>query len=95
MSDIILSSWNYILAALALLAAFITAYFTGKKIGVSKAEAKAEVKAAQVESSQVSAVAEKQKENTQVAQNAQSSNASISDADARRKLQQSKYNAKD
>lgn len=84
--------WNYILAGLALVAAIVASYFGGKKIGTTQTQAKADVTAAKVESAQVSAVAEKQKENTQVVKDVQQSNSALSDDAARSKLQHSRYN---
>lgn len=84
--------WTEILAGLAVVAALVSAYFGGKKIGTTETQAKADVTAAKVESAQVSAVAEKQKENTQAVKDVQQSNSALSDSDARSKLQQSRYN---
>ncbi|QBR52733.1 hypothetical protein [Erwinia sp. QL-Z3] len=84
--------WGW-LAGIGLVAAgFIGSYFGGKKIGTVKTQAAADVTAAKVESAQVSAVAEKQKENTEVVKDVQQSNYALSDNDARRKLQQSRFN---
>lgn len=87
--------WTEILAGLAVVAALVSAYFGGKKIGTTQTQAKADVQAAKVESAQVSAVAEKQKQNSEAAKNVQASNASLSDDDARSKLQQSRYHSDD
>ena len=87
--------WAEILAGLAVIAALVSAYFGGKKIGTTETQAKADVTAVKVESAQVSAVAEKQKENSEAAKNVTQSNAALSDAAARSKLQSSKYNSAD
>lgn len=87
--------WTEILAGLAVIAALLSAYFGGKKIGTTQTQAKADVQAAKVESAQVSAVAAKQKENTEAAKNVTQSNAALSDDAARNKLQSSKYNSAD
>lgn len=84
--------WTEILAGLAVVAALVSAYFGGKKIGTTETQAKAEVTAAKVESAQVSAVAEKQKENTQAVKDVTQSNSALNDSDARDKLRASSYN---
>lgn len=84
--------WNYILAGLALIAAGYAAYKGGKKVGTVQTQAKADVAAAEKDKSQVEAVAKKQSENVEIAKNVQSDNSSLSDDDARNKLQRSKYN---
>lgn len=84
--------WTEILAGLAVVAALVSAYFGGKKIGTTETQAKADVTAAKVESAQVSAVAERQKENVKVVKDAQTTNAALSDDASRNKLQQSRYN---
>ena len=87
--------WTEILAGLAVIAALVSAYFGGKKIGTTETQAKADVTAVKVESAQISAVAEKQKENSEAAKNVTQSNAALSDAASRSKLQSSKYNSAD
>ena len=87
--------WSEILACLAVVVALVASYFGGKKIGTTQTQAKADVTAAKVESAQVSAVAEKQKENAQVAKDAQTTNAALSDAASRNKLHSSRYNSDD
>ncbi|MBS0967706.1 hypothetical protein JK232_02255 [Nissabacter archeti] len=87
--------WSEILTGLAVVVALVASYFGGKKIGTTQTQAKADVTAAKVESAQVSAVAEKQKENAQVAKDAQTNNAALSDAASRNKLHSSRYNTDD
>lgn len=87
--------WTEILAGLAVVAALVSAYFGGKKIGTTETQAKADVTAAKVESAQASAVAEKQKQNTEAAKNVTQSNAALSDDAARAKLQSSRYHTDD
>ncbi|MDI9276184.1 hypothetical protein QMZ65_03060 [Pantoea sp. EABMAA-21] len=93
--SLIANWWNYILAALAVVAALLTSYFGGKRVGTVQTQAKADVASAEKDKSQVEAVAKKQSENTEIAKNVQSINSSISDSAARDKLQQSKYNSAD
>lgn len=50
------------------------------------------MKAAEVKSAQVAALAEKQKQNTQAVKDVQANNSSLSDSDARSKLRQSPFN---
>lgn len=87
--------WNYILAGMALVAAFIASYFSGKKVGTVQTQAKADVAAAEKDKAQVEAVAKKQSDNSEIAKNVQSINSGISDSAARDKLQRSKYNSAD
>lgn len=84
--------WAEILAGLVVVAAMVSAYFGGKKIGTTETQAKADVTAAKVESAQVSAVAEKQKENTQAVKDVTQSNSALSDDASRDKLRASSYN---
>lgn len=93
--NLITSWWAEILAGLAIIAAFISAYFGGKKIGSTQTQAKADVATAEKDKSQVEAVAKKQNENAETAKNVQSINSGISDSAARDKLQRSKYNSAD
>lgn len=92
MSEILSHYWNYALAGLALIAAIIGAWIGGKNTGTVQTQAKADVTAAKVESAQVSAVAEKQKENTQVVKDVQANNSALSDESARAKLRNSSFN---
>jgi len=84
--------WNYILAGLAVVAAIAASYFGGKKVGNVQTQAKADVTAAKVESAQVAAVAEKQKENVKVVKDVQTNNSALSDDAARAKLRSSSFN---
>lgn len=93
--SLITNWWTEILAGLAVVAAIFSAYHGGKKIGTTQTQAKADVTAAKVESAQVSAAAEKQKQNTEAAKNVTQTNAALSDDAARNKLQSSRYNADD
>lgn len=87
--------WNYLLAGAALIAALIASYFGGKKIGTAQTQAKADVKAAKVESQQVAEVAKKQSENTEKANSVKQANAALSDDALRNKLRQSQFNSDD
>ncbi|WP_338561866.1 hypothetical protein [Erwinia sp. E_sp_B04_7] len=85
-------AWGHLAGGLAIVAALALSWFGGKKIGTTQTQAEADVKAAKVESAQVSAVAEKQKENTQAVKDVQQSNSALTDSAARDKLRQSQYN---
>lgn len=84
-----------LLAIAAVVAAFIAAWFGGKQVGKSQQRAKAEVAVAQQSASRIAGVAKKQADNSEEAKNVQTNNAVLNDADARRKLQQSRFNTKD
>lgn len=87
--------WTEILAGIAVIAALVSSYYGGKKIGTAETQAKADVTAAEKDKMQAEAVAKRQNENTEIAKNVQSINSGISDDAARRRLQQSKYNSAD
>ncbi len=87
--------WTEILAGLAVIAALVSAYFGGKKIGTTQTQAKADVQAAKVESQQVADVAKKQSENTEKANSVKQTNAALSDDAQRNKLRQSQFNSDD
>ena len=87
--------WTEILAGLAVIAALVSAYFGGKKIGTTQTQAKADVQAAKVESQQVADVAKKQSENTEKANSVKQANAALSDDAQRNKLRQSQFNSDD
>ncbi|WP_312465726.1 hypothetical protein [Atlantibacter hermannii] len=87
--------WTEILAGLAVIAALVSAYFGGKKIGTTQTQAKADVTAAKVESQQVADVAKKQSENTEKANSVKQTNAALSDDAQRNKLRQSQFNSDD
>ena len=87
--------WTEILAGLAVIAALVSAYFGGKKIGTTETQAKADVQAAKVESQQVAEVAKKQSENTEKANSVKQANAALGDDAQRNKLRQSQFNTDD
>lgn len=93
--NLITNWWTEILAGLAIIAAFISAYFGGKKVGSVQAQAKADVAAAQVESKQVADVAKQQSDNAEKANEVRQSNAALTDVDQRDKLRNSQFNSND
>lgn len=93
--SLIANWWTEILAGLAIFAAFVSAYFGGKKIGSTQTQAKADVAAAQVESKHVADVAKQQSENTEKANEVRQSNAALTDSDQRDKLRKSQFNSDD
>lgn len=93
--SLIANWWTEILAGLAIIAAFVSVYFGGKKIGSTQTQAKADVAAAQVESKQVADVAKQQSENTEKANEVRQSNAALTDGDQRDKLRKSQFNSND
>ncbi|AXU95547.1 MAG TPA: hypothetical protein DD850_06210 [Erwinia persicina] len=82
--------WQALLAVGGLLVALGAAWFGGKQVG--KARQQAQVAAAENKVTQMAAVAKKQADNSEEAKNVQTANAVLNDADARRKLQQSRFN---
>ena len=87
--------WSWILGGLALIVGLAGSYFGGKKIGKTQEKARADVAAAQQQTRQAEAIAQKQAENIKVAKHVETSNATLSDAAARDKLRQSKYHLDD
>jgi hypothetical protein len=87
--------WTEILAGLAVVAALVSAYFGGKKIGTTETQAKADVTAAKVESAQVASVAQQQSENTEKANSVKQANAALSDDAQRDRLRKSQFNSDD
>lgn len=88
-------SWHGLLAIVAVVGAFIAAWFGGKQVGKSQQQAKAQVAEAQKSAAQIAVVAKKQADNSEEAKRVQTANAVLDDADARRKLQQSQFNTDD
>jgi len=88
-------SWHWLAALAAVIAALVGSYFGGKKIGTVQTQAKADVKAAQVESNEVAAVAKQQAQNVEKANSVKQNNAALSDDAARDKLRRSPFNSDD
>lgn len=93
--SLIANWWTEILAGLAIIAAFASAYFGGKKIGSTEAQAKADVNAEKVESQKMADVAKKQSYSAEVAKSVQTENGNLADPDARNKLRNSQFNSPD
>lgn len=91
--SIVANWWTEILAGLAIIAAFVSAYFSGKKIGKVQTQAKADVAAAKVEAKQISDVANKQSENAEKANEVRQGNATLNDVAQRDKLRKSQFNS--
>lgn len=87
--------WNYILAGLAVVAAILASYFSGKKVAKTETQAKADVAEAERVQRQAEAKSDVESHNIQTAKEVQQDNASLSDDAARRKLRESKYNSTD
>ena len=85
-------SWNVLAGIGVAVAAVIVSWFGGKRTGKVQEKARSEVKAAKLETAQISAVAEKQAKNSEEAKNVQATNAALTDDDARNKLRQSGFN---
>ncbi|GLR09475.1 hypothetical protein COO59_04635 [Mixta theicola] len=87
--------WSWVLGGLAIIIGFVGSYFGGKKIGKTQEKARADVAAAQLQTQQAEASTQKQADNIKVAKHVETSNVALSDAAARDKLRQSKYNLDD
>ncbi|MDF7631443.1 hypothetical protein PUG46_19515 [Erwiniaceae bacterium L1_55_4] len=94
-TSLLAGSWHWIAALAAVVAALLASYFGGKKVGNVQTQAKADVKAAEVKSEQVQAVAKKQSDNTEKANSVKQANAALSDSAQRDKLRNSRFNSDD
>lgn len=94
-ASILSGGWGWLVAIGAALAALAASYFGGKKVGKVQTQAKADVQASKVESENVAAVAKRQSENQEKANDIKQSNAGLSDAAARERLRSSQFNSKD
>lgn len=84
-----------IVVTLGGIVALLAAYFSGRKAGFTQEKAKADVAAAEKETAQASAAAEKQKETIQVVKDVIQSNQSLSDDAARQRMRTSRYHSTD
>lgn len=87
--------WGYIAAGAAVVIALVASWFTGKKVGTTQTQAKADVEAAQEVTKQAEAVTKKQADIVKVVKNVEQDNQSVSDSAARDRMQQSKYHSDD
>lgn len=87
--------WTEILAGLAVIAALVSAYFGGKKIGTTETQAKADVTAAQKETQQAQKQVEHQTEIIRVAKDVEQSNSNLTDDAARQRMRESTHYSKD
>lgn len=87
--------WNYILAGLAVVAAILASYFSGKKVAKTETQAKGDVAEAERVQRQAEAKSDVESHNIQTAKEVQQSNASLSDDAARDRLRNSKYHTDD
>lgn len=87
--------WSYVIAACAALVAVGAAWFTGKKIGSTETQAKADVSTAQEQTKQAQQVTQKQTEIVKVVKDVEQKANSDTDSAARSRMQQSKYHSED
>ena len=87
--------WNWILAALAILAAFLASYFGGKKVGTVQTQAKADVDAAQKDQQLAQKSSDRQTEIIREVKDVQQSNNADSDSAARDRMRSGSYYSKD
>lgn len=87
--------WTEILAGLAVIAALVSAYFGGKKIGTTQTQAKADVDAAQKDQQQVQMQSARQTEIIKEVKDVQQSNNADSDSAARDRMRSGSYYSKD
>ncbi|MFV5078301.1 hypothetical protein ACJ42O_017080 [Klebsiella pneumoniae] len=87
--------WAYIAAGAAVVIALVASWFTGKKVGSTQTQAKADVAAAQEVTKQAEAVTQQQADIVKVVKNVEQDNQSVSDRAARDRMQQSKYHTDD
>ena len=87
--------WNYILAGLAVVAAILASYFSGKKVAKTETQAKGDVAEAERVQRQAEAKSDVESHNIQTDKEVQQSNATLSDDAARDRLRNSKYHTDD
>lgn len=87
--------WAYIAAGAAVAIALVASWFTGKKVGITQTQAKADVAAAQEVTKQAEAVTQRQADIVKAVKNVEQDNQSVSDSAARERMQQSKYHTDD
>ena len=87
--------WKWLAAVGGIAAAIAASYFGGKKVGNVQTQAKADVETAKQETQQAEATAQAESDNAKVAKSVQQENASVTDDNARSRMQQSKYNSAD
>lgn len=87
--------WTEILAGLAVIAALVSAYFGGKKIGTTETQAKADVDAAQKDTQQAQQSASHQTKIIRVVKDVEQQNANSSDDAARQRMRESSHYSKD
>lgn len=85
--------WGYIAAGVAVVVALVASWFTGKKIGATETQAKADVVAAQEQTQQAQAVTKQQADIVKVVKDVEQKASSDSDSAARERMQQSKYHS--
>ncbi|EPP1681887.1 hypothetical protein ACUMKV_000141 [Klebsiella michiganensis] len=85
--------WGYIAAGTAVVIALVASWFTGKKVGATQTQAKADVEAAQEVTKQAEATTQRQADIVKVVKNVEQDNQSVSDSAARERMQQSKYHS--
>jgi hypothetical protein len=95
MTEIISSFGGYIAGAGAIIVAILAAWFGGKSKGTAETQAKADVKAANIETQQAQQITEKTQETIRVVKDVDQDNQSLSDDAARQRMRSSKYHSDD
>lgn len=95
MTEIISSFGGYIAGTGAIIVAILAAWFGGKSKGTTETQAKADVKAANIETQQAQQITEKTQETIRVVKDVDQNNQSLSDDAARQRMRTSRYHSDD
>lgn len=94
-SSLFSSFGSYIAGAVAIVIGLFLAWSGGKSKGTTETQAKADVKAANIETQQAQHITEKTQETIRVVKDVEQDNQSISDSAARQRMRTSKYHSDD
>lgn len=86
---------SYIAGAVAIVIGLFLAWSGGKSKGTTETQAKAEVKAANIETQQAQQITQKTQETIRVVKDVEQDNQSLSDSAARERMRTSRYHSDD
>ncbi|MGY6030673.1 hypothetical protein [Phytobacter sp. AG2a] len=95
MGELIGSFGSYIAGAVAIVIGLFLAWSGGKSKGTTETQAKADVKAANIETQQAQQITQKTQETIRVVKDVEQDNQSLSDSAARERMRSSKYHSAD
>lgn len=95
MGEIISQFGGYLAAFVAIIGAVVAAWLGGKSKGTTETQAKADVKAANIETQQAQQITQKTQETIRVVKDVEQDNQSLSDDASRQRMRASKYHSAD